>query len=118
MSSKQKRVISGILAVFWMVTIFALSHQPDLGGLGLLDRIPFGDKIVHAGAFGLLALLIYGSSQNFIFAFLLTSLYGLSDEIHQSFVPGRMADGFDWLADTIGAALALGWQHYMHKKRM
>ncbi|MEE0845769.1 MAG: VanZ family protein [Eggerthellaceae bacterium] len=33
------------------------------------------------------------------------SLYGISDEIHQIFVPGRTADPVDWLVDTCGAAL-------------
>ena len=31
------------------------------------------------------------------------SLYAATDEIHQSFVPGRDADVRDWFADTIGA---------------
>jgi len=30
------------------------------------------------------------------------SLYGLSDEWHQSFVVGRESDTADWVADTIG----------------
>lgn len=38
-------------------------------------------------------------------AVLCASLYGISDEIHQIFVPGRTADPIDWLVDTCGAAL-------------
>jgi len=34
------------------------------------------------------------------------SLYGLSDEWHQSYVPGRQSDAMDWLADSIGGGLA------------
>ena len=37
-------------------------------------------------------------------AFAIATLYGISDEWHQSFV-GRDATVQDWLADTIGAAL-------------
>jgi VanZ family protein len=43
------------------------------------------------------------------------SLYGISDEWHQSFVMGRYFDIGDWLADTSGAGLGmfllykLGW---------
>ena len=33
-------------------------------------------------------------------AVLCASLYGISDEIHQIFVPGRTADPIDWLVDT------------------
>ncbi|MDR2501296.1 MAG: VanZ family protein [Treponema sp.] len=36
------------------------------------------------------------------------SLYGLIDEIHQSFVPGRDCNGWDWIADTLGALLGSG----------
>ncbi len=42
----------------------------------------------------------------YIVSVLFCSLYGLSDEWHQSFVPGRDASLGDWLADTIGAVLA------------
>jgi VanZ family protein len=35
------------------------------------------------------------------------SLYGLSDEWHQSFVVGREADSADWLADTSGSVLVI-----------
>ena len=37
----------------------------------------------------------------------LTVLYGLSDEIHQRFVPGRVADVRDLMADTIGALVGV-----------
>jgi VanZ family protein len=33
------------------------------------------------------------------------SLYGASDEWHQSFVPGRMVEVADWLADSIGGVI-------------
>ena len=39
------------------------------------------------------------------------SLYGVLDEFHQSFVPGRQVSVLDWAADTIGAVIgcAAGW---------
>jgi len=37
----------------------------------------------------------------------MATLYGLSDEIHQSFVPGREASGMDLLADFTGASLSV-----------
>ena len=46
------------------------------------------------------------------------SLYGWSDEWHQSFVPGRYSSISDWLADTIGAALSIGLLlHYRKGKQ-
>ncbi len=40
-----------------------------------------------------------------LLAILIASLYGVSDEIHQYFVPGRFCDPWDWVVDTLGAAL-------------
>lgn len=44
---------------------------------------------------------------------LVGALYGLSDEWHQMFVPGRFADPRDWIADLVGLvlgyAVAVAW---------
>ncbi|HXH64795.1 MAG TPA: VanZ family protein [Mariprofundaceae bacterium] len=72
------------------------------------------DKLVHAAAYALMGWLAWRSFGHWSPApWLLVgisvsfcSLYGAGDEWHQSFVPGRDADVFDWLADTLGATLA------------
>ena len=40
-------------------------------------------------------------------ALLFTALFGIADEIHQYFVPGRLCSLFDALLDTCGAAFVL-----------
>lgn len=40
-----------------------------------------------------------------VWAILLTSLYAVTDEIHQLFVPGRSCQFSDWVIDTCGAIL-------------
>jgi VanZ family protein len=40
-----------------------------------------------------------------VLAIVIASLYGVSDEFHQLFVPGRACDPLDWLVDTAGAML-------------
>lgn len=40
-----------------------------------------------------------------VLAIACASLYGITDELHQYFVPGRACDPADWLVDTCGAAL-------------
>ncbi len=40
-----------------------------------------------------------------VLAIVCASLYGVTDELHQYFVPGRACDPADWLVDTCGAAL-------------
>ena len=37
--------------------------------------------------------------------FVVASLYGMTDEFHQYFVPDRACDPLDWLIDTCGATL-------------
>jgi VanZ family protein len=37
----------------------------------------------------------------------LASAYGITDELHQLFVPGRVSDPVDWLVDTLGAIVGV-----------
>jgi VanZ family protein len=51
-------------------------------------------------------------------AVLISTLYGVSDEYHQLFVPGRTFDVFDIVADaigsTVGAAAVGAWSRIRH----
>lgn len=42
---------------------------------------------------------------SFIVASVLASAYGVSDELHQIFVPTRSCDPLDWVVDTVAALL-------------
>lgn len=68
------------------------------------------DKIVHFFVFGLLATLLartdWAAGRPWL-AVALTMAYGLADELHQAFTPGRFMDVADWLADTCGAIVAV-----------
>ncbi len=95
-----------------MAVIFYLSDQPDLSsGLGILDLV--GRKVVHAGEYALLCALWWRALRPAASArlALVTSLtvsiaYAVSDEIHQSFVPGRTGTPIDVSIDAVGAGLA------------
>lgn len=52
-----------------------------------------------------------GDFPNPLVALVLSSLYGVSDEFHQIFTPGRSCDPMDWLVDTCAAAIgaAIVW---------
>jgi VanZ family protein len=71
----------------------------------------FFRKSAHIIVFGVLAILIYQSlkrsSYSYLIALLLTFLYAIFDEWHQSFVPERTSAFKDVLFDTFGACIAL-----------
>lgn len=105
--------IFDILAlVFYCAVIFWLSHQPSLPMPMLFE---FQDKLHHFTAYFLMGVLAWRNFRHFarspvnlvIISVVFCSLYGISDEWHQSFVEGRTADTWDWVADTLGASVAL-----------
>lgn len=97
---------------------FWLSSSPDAqGASSFLDLSPPWDKLYHAGNFGVLAGLLYLATGRAWLAVLLASAYGVSDELHQAYVPGRSADVLDWLADTTGATFAVLLTFFFTRRR-
>ncbi|WP_284638880.1 VanZ family protein [Paenibacillus silviterrae] len=107
-------------AVIWMAVIYYFSSKTgnDLGGWldGIRKWLPFmeGFDWGHFVSYFILSLtFLYALEHNqrpFLskaLAVLLCFLYGLTDEFHQSFVPGRTPDWMDIRNDVIGAALAM-----------
>ena len=113
MPASTRRALSWLLAVAWAGVIFYASTRPGStipGGFAveghLSEYFVFG--VVLAAALGdwrptvRLALI----------AIAIASLYGVSDEFHQHFTPGRTPDPADWALDTLGATagtFALVW---------
>ena len=58
-----------------------------------------------------------GDFPNPLVALILSSLYGVSDEFHQIFTPGRSCDPMDWLVDTCAAAIGAAIVWTILKKR-
>lgn len=105
------------LLFLWMTTIFILSAQSSLPTPSLFEG---QDKLEHFLAYGLLGILLSRSLrpmkvetwQRIMLITVSTTLYGISDEYHQSFVPGRDVSALDVLADGVGgffAAQVLFW---------
>ncbi len=112
--SERGRWVGFLPAVVVMAAIFVLSHQqkpPTIGNDPALSAIAG-----HLVAYGVLALAMLGaftvaglSFRQAAFAAIGMSLeFGLTDELHQRYVPGRHADPWDLLADLIGATVAVG----------
>lgn len=102
-----------LLAVYCGI-IFWLSGQPAMPVPSLFHQ---QDKFAHAALFAFLSLLSWNAFSHwlredlplFLASLTFSSLYGLSDEWHQSFVPGRTMDPLDWLADLAGILIMLLW---------
>src|SRR5262245_23763885 len=75
------------------------------------------DKTLHLSAYFVLGVLtvraVLGglparlTRRGAALALLIAIGYGVFDEVHQAFVPGRTADVFDLIADSAGVAAAL-----------
>lgn len=102
-------------AATWMGGIFYLSHQAAPLGAAVSTA---ESVIAHLGLYAGLALLLLwalrlaGSSRRDFWAlsfvaFALTVLYGVSDEVHQAYVPGRSASEADIALDAAGALTGL-----------
>ncbi|HLG09682.1 MAG TPA: VanZ family protein [Gaiellaceae bacterium] len=94
----------------WAALIFALSSVPDLGtGLGGWDLVL--RKLAHAAEYAVLGALLARATGRAWLAFALGTLYATSDEVHQTFVPGRMGSGVDIAIDAVGVACGVVlWQ--------
>jgi VanZ family protein len=83
------------------------------------------DKFLHACEYGVLGILLYRAFKHTTpnapsmgLAIICVIAFGISDEVHQWFVPQREADILDVVADTFGAAfLILGWVLITEKGR-
>lgn len=95
----------------WMLVIFAASSRPSIP---YQDDVP--DWFSHATEYAVLSALACraftsGRSLDARVAaavFVACVAYGVSDELHQSFVPGRHADPWDVAKDAAGTLIGLG----------
>jgi VanZ family protein len=96
--------------ILWAGLIFGLSSIPQLTtGWGLWDFI--FKKSAHITEYFILTWLLYRAFKGsfnlsflylFLWPFILSFLYAVSDEIHQLFVPGRSGNPVDVVIDTLG----------------
>jgi len=119
MLKRMTRFLFLTLAAAWAGVIFYLSSQP---GTDTPLLFPGQDKLFHMAAFGILGFFLMGGMKTrssgyrtgqVWFVVVLVMLYGLLDEFHQYFVPGRDADIFDALADATGGLLGAWSMYYL-----
>ena len=114
-------------AVIWALVIFAASSVPA----SRLPRFVFriNDKLIHASIFLILGFFVYraldlrirrgsfswGRAALTVFA---VAAYGVLDEIHQIFVPGRTPDVWDAAADAVGGILSVLVLYVIYRGRV
>jgi len=103
------RIVVRLPAPLIMITLWVLSSQstlPEMKGI-------FGfDKFLHFIAFAALSVAVglwfsmdswlKRPGRFFLICAAIASAYGIVDEFHQYFVPGRFSSVWDWAADTLG----------------
>jgi len=110
------------LIIHW-ITILILTSLPS-------DQVPsveIGDKVNHYIAFFVLGFFLnltlkYQNrypvlKKNILLTTIIIAAgYGLLDELHQLFVPGRSAEVLDWIADFIGAISGSILAEYIYRR--
>ena len=104
--------------VLWAIALFTQSSIPG-------DKIPniellSHDKVIHFLIYVVFAWAMHRAIRyqnrfpllakyHYLFAILFVALYGMSDELHQYFVPNRSASVADWGADCLGALAVIAF---------
>jgi VanZ family protein len=113
-----------IFACYWLPLIAycgLIYLQSSYPSPEALPSFEFSDKLMHFGAYAVMGVLFYRAYQTLpfktiiqliaFFSMISASLYGVSDEIHQSFVPYRDGSIADVLADVLGAVCGVYVYH-------
>jgi TRAP-type uncharacterized transport system fused permease subunit len=110
--------------VIWAIIIFLLSARPMRRATQIFWQDFIIKKSAHVFEYAILTTLLYRALKEVgvekkeagVYSIILAVLYGVSDEFHQSFTPGRESTVRDVIFDTIGAILAIyGLWRYLPK---
>lgn len=115
-----------IFLYFWLpvllysVLIYSLSSNQNTA---FISQFFFIDKLIHFLVYAFLGLLVVRAFTTLRFqgnmfwliliSILLSTLYGVSDEIHQYFVPSRHVDVKDICADLLGSAFGVFLYYFL-----
>lgn len=133
---KKRKYINIIFVVIWMAFIFIMSSFNstesssqsnfivniivdifNINNIELLSLII--RKLAHFTEYFILGLLTYNMINSYnkksYIAIFICILYAISDEIHQSFVPGRSCQILDMTIDSLGGVTGIYLLQYINK---
>jgi VanZ family protein len=104
-----------------MGVIFFASHQPaiDLPHFGPWDFAfkKTGHFLGYAGLALLALRAVLDWKRPYLTAFAIVFLFSISDEFHQTFIPGRNGTVVDVTVDMSGALICLWLLHWQRQKQ-
>jgi len=122
-----KRFLFWIPSIVWAIILFSLSNTPG----NELPSLKFGlDKLAHISVYCIFSYLIIFAFTNsthkdyfhkIYYSFLIAFLYGVFEEYHQLFVPGRFFSYGDMYANLIGSVAGVLIWHFNifhHKEKI
>jgi VanZ family protein len=95
----------------WAALMMIVSSIPNLGAPPI--NFTYVDKVEHFIEYGILgfflalAFIKTRPRPVLLVALLICAAYGIFDELHQLFIPGRFCDPFDAAADILGSAAGI-----------
>jgi VanZ family protein len=137
-------IINWALVILWMILIFSFSTQPFSSEKStpflaavLADLLPHGlarhmetivyliRKLSHWSEYFILGILLMRavkaqiprqpSLRRMLWSILLATFYAVTDEYHQTLVPGRSANLLDVVIDSFGALCGTLWCHLRNR---
>jgi VanZ family protein len=103
-------------AIFLCAVIFVMSSLPG-ADFSTNDGQNFAiRKVLHVLEFATLFLTFYRATKKLSISVILTVLFAITDEWHQTYIPGRTGKLQDIFIDSIGAGLGglVLWKYYQH----
>lgn len=101
-----KKIINWLPALVVMTVIFTLSSQPGEVVNSTVANTESVQKIGHVIMFMILCISYFKATKNIPLSILLSLLYAIFDEYHQSFTADRSSSFSDIFVDVLGASVS------------
>lgn len=114
--STQKLINLWLPVILWCLVIFFFSSLPSLPSATKIWWDYLMKKSAHITEYAILYLLVnralkHHTRRHYLYAFVFGFIYAISDELHQSFVPGRHPGLYDVSYDSLGLFLSYLYLH-------
>ena len=101
------------LVIYWIILLAATSFPTDA-----IPTLGVSDKLLHSAAYFCLGILLnlsllFQNKYKFLkrkgtwYTILIGAIYGIIDEYHQHYIPGRSMEFLDFASDFLGLVLAV-----------